>query len=79
MKVFLLVLFPLTVSADLVITEAMPNSRHINSSIDGDWWELTNNGATAMSIGGYSWDDSSNLPGSHTFPAYNITAGESVI
>ncbi len=79
MKVPLLALLPLTVSADLVITEAMSDSRHSNTTINGDWWELTNNGASAVSLGGHSWDDSSNLPGMQLFPAYTIQPGESVI
>ncbi len=79
MKALLLALLPLAASANLVITEVMPSSRHSNNSVDGDWWELTNKGASAVNLGSYSWDDSSNLAGQQTFPAYTIQAGETVI
>lgn len=79
MKAPLLALLPLAASANLVITEVMPSSRHSNNSVDGDWWELTNKGASAVNLGSYSWDDSSNLAGQQTFPAYTIQAGETVI
>lgn len=82
MKQLIATLLPLTASlsmADLVITEAMSASRHTDTAINGDWWELTNNGGSAVNLAGYSWDDNSNTSGLQTFPAYTIQPGESVI
>lgn len=69
------------VDARLVITEVMVQSGHSATSSDGDWWELTNTGDTAVDLSGYRWDD---LPTPATptvsfFPAFTIGAGESVI
>lgn len=64
---------------ELVITEVMSDSRHLDSSVNGDWWELTNNGSVAVNLSGYSWDDDSNTSGLQTFPTFSIQAGESVI
>lgn len=65
----------------LVITEVMVQSGHASTSTDGDWWELTNTGTTAVDLSGYRWDD---LPTPATptvsfFPAITIGAGESII
>lgn len=69
------------VDARLVITEVMVQSGHSATSSDGDWWELTNTGDTAIDLSGYRWDD---LPTPATptvsfFPAFTIGAGESII
>ena len=52
----------LSVHADLVITEVMPDSQHPtlvspNPDADGDWWELTNTGNAAVDLTNYKWDD----------------------
>jgi len=71
----------LPLSAQLRITEVMSGSLHSSTAANGDWFEITNTGATAVNIGGYSFDDDSPIPGSagQVFPAYAIPAGASVI
>jgi hypothetical protein len=72
--------------AQLVITEAMPKSNHPalvapTPDTDGDWWELTNTGAVAVNLSGYTWDDTPTpaLPTVSYFPNFTIQPGESVI
>ncbi|MGJ8696148.1 MAG: lamin tail domain-containing protein [Verrucomicrobiaceae bacterium] len=79
MKHLIFALLPFIAQADLVITEVMSSSNHSNSTIDGDWWELTNNGTTAVNLSGYRWDDESNIPSTHVFPSYSLPAGASCI
>jgi hypothetical protein len=64
-------------SAQLVITE-------INSDgTPGDFWELTNFGASSVNIGSYKWDDESANPADPAAftipPGTTIAAGESII
>jgi hypothetical protein len=73
---------PAIAHADLVITEVMAASSHTNkSAYDGDWWELTNSGSSAVNLGGYHWDDTPTpaLPTVSTFPSVTIQPGESII
>lgn len=82
MKHLALILLPFLASlsmADLVITEVMADSRHLDTSINGDWWEITNNGNSAVNLAGYSWDDESNTSGLQSFPAHIIQPTHSVI
>lgn len=82
MKIFLLfsgLLLLTPVYADLVITEVMSSSDHTDVTVDGDWWELTNTGATSVNLSNYSWDDSSNTPDLQVFGSLSIGAGESII
>lgn len=66
--------------ADLVITEASSNSSHPGGAANGDWWELTNTGATSVDLTGFSWDDDSLTAGTSIFPAATmIGAGESIV
>ena len=66
--------------AGLVITEVMSSSIHGSGTNNGDWFELTNNGATAFDLSGFSWDDSTNTPGSSGFGSItSIGAGQSII
>ena len=68
--------------ANLVITEVMAASRHTsNAIVDGDWWELTNTGTSAINLSGYKWDDTPTPTGPtvSTFPNVSIAAGESII
>ncbi|MCF7675667.1 MAG: lamin tail domain-containing protein [Akkermansiaceae bacterium] len=68
------------VSANLVITEIMSSSRHTDATRNGDWWELTNTGATAVNLQNYSWDDSLPIAGTVKFNAgISILPGESVV
>jgi hypothetical protein len=68
--------------ADLVITEVMAASSHLsNSAYDGDWWELTNTGNSAVNLAGYRWDDTPTpaTPTVSTFPSVTIQPGESIV
>jgi hypothetical protein len=72
----------LSSQAAIVITGVMSSSAHpASSTSNDDWFELTNTGTTAVDVSGWSWDDSSNSPGSAPFGALltTIGAGESVI
>lgn len=68
------------VSAQVRVTEVAPWSSG-NSPVGADWFELTNVGSAAISLGGWKMDDSSNAFSSAV--ALNgiasIAAGESVI
>ena len=67
-------------SASLVITEVMSNSDHPGGAANGDWWELTNNGSTAVDLTGYYWDDGNGFnDDGAVFPAISIAAGESIV
>ena len=63
--------------ADLVITEVMAKSAHATGIFDGDWWELTNTGASAVDLTGYKWDD--DTPSPSNFPSVTIQPGQSMI
>lgn len=70
----------LPLSAQLRITEVMPNSNHSDPDAGGDWFEITNTGTAAVNIANYSFDDDSAQAGtSGPFPSYSLTAGESLI
>jgi hypothetical protein len=80
---------PLFASAGLVITEVQPQtSAGTASTINGDWWELTNTGPGAVNLLGYSWADEEDRthpplsmagPNPNGFPNVSIAAGESII
>jgi MYXO-CTERM domain-containing protein len=69
--------------AQLAITEVMAQTTAGSAStINGDWWELTNTGATAIDLSGYQWADTEDaLPGTDTnfFPSFVINPGQSII
>ena len=67
-----------TVFGELVITEIMSSSGHMNN-LGMDWWELTNTGPAAVNLQGYSWDDEDQHPGTNVFGSITISAGESII
>ena len=76
----LVFLTPVLARADLVITEIMCSSSHSDGTRNGDWWELTNTGASAVSLANYSWDDDPPVAGTVKFNAgITIQAGESII
>ena len=72
-----------TAQATLVITEVAPQTvAGTASTINGDWWELSNFGAAAVDLLGYQWADTEDaLPGpdSNFCPSFVINPGESVI
>lgn len=64
----------------LAITEIMASSNDPASSSNGDWFEVTNTGSAAIDMNGFSWDDDSRTPGTHTIDGtLMIGAGESII
>lgn len=66
--------------AGLVVTEVMSSSAHPGGPANGDWWELTNTGAAAISLNGYSFDDDSVTPGAALLPnGVSIAVGESIL
>ena len=71
----------LPLSAQIRITEVMSDSQHSSSAANGDWFEITNTGTSAVNIGGYSFDDDGPSPGKsgQIFPSYSIPAGASII
>lgn len=69
----------LQTQAGLIITEVMSNSDHPGGAGNGDWFEVYNNGTSAMDLTGYSWDDDSALAGTHTFGSVSIAASGFVL
>jgi hypothetical protein len=77
----------LSAHANLVITEVMAASQHPTliapaPDADGDWWELTNAGTTAVDLTGYKWDDTPTplTPTVSYFPpGVILQPGESII
>ncbi len=74
---FLALASPLT--ANLIITEVMSSSENPDGTANGDWWELTNQGTTAINLSDYSWDDNGATSGQLIFPTFSLAAGASVI
>ncbi|RYD17327.1 MAG: lamin tail domain-containing protein, partial [Verrucomicrobiaceae bacterium] len=60
-----------TAHGQLVITEVMAASAHGATNANGDWWELTNTGSSAVSLNNYKWDDTPTPadPSASNFPA----------
>lgn len=66
-------------SADLIITEIMSNSTNGGGALNGDWFELYNNGTTSIDMTGYSWDDNTVTPGSCDFGTLTTLAAGAVV
>ena len=70
-------------AAQLRITEVMGQaSAGTASTLNGDWWELTNFGGSPVNLLGYQWTDSEDaLPGSDSnfFPSFILNPGQSLI
>ena len=66
-------------SYDLAVTEIMANSNDADAAVNADWFEITNYGTTSINLGGFSWDDNTNVAGSSVFPAINVAPGEAVV
>jgi hypothetical protein len=74
----LVALMPSTVRAQFRITEWMYNGKGASSA--GEFVELTNFGASPVDMTGWSFDDSSETPGSQSLSAFGAVAShESVI
>lgn len=72
-----------TASAQLRITEVMPRSSpNTASTLNGDWWELTNLGSQSVNLQGYQWANTVDALPSNTstfFPNFVLNAGQSLI
>ncbi len=70
-------------TAQLRITEVMGQaSSGTASTLNGDWWELTNFGGSPVNLLGYQWADSEDaLPStdSNFFPSFILNPGQSLI
>ena len=66
-------------SYDLAVTEIMANSNDADAAVNADWFEITNYGTTSINLGGFSWDDNTNVAGTSVFPAINVAPGEAVV
>lgn len=70
-------------TAQLRITEVMGQaSAGTASTLNGDWWELTNFGSSPVNLLGYQWADSEDaLPSSDSnfFPSFTLNPGQSLI
>ena len=73
----------LPVAAQLRITEVMPRSSlNTASTLNGDWWELTNVGSQAVNLQGYQWANTVDALPSNTstfFPDFTLNSGQSLI
>lgn len=69
-------------TAQLRITEVMAQASATSSTMNGDWWELTNFGQTPVNLLGYQWADAEDaLPSteSNFFPSFVLNPGQSLI
>jgi hypothetical protein len=66
-------------SYDLAVTEIMANSNDADATVNADWFEITNYGPTAINLGGFSWDDNTNVAGTSVFPSINVAPGEAIV
>src|SRR5690348_4073176 len=77
------ILFCITVSAQVRITEFMANNTHSLTDEDGstnqDWIEIQNFSATNVNLLDWSLTDNSGNPAKWQFPATNIAPGNFVI
>lgn len=71
--------YGIVATVDLEITEVMAVSAHSNTAVDGDWFEIRNNGATPIDLSGFSWSNGSQTPGTHTFGSIILPSGQSMI
>lgn len=72
-------IYPVPVTYDLAITEVMANSNDANTAVNGDWFEVTNYGSTAVDLAGFSWDDNSWNAGTVVFPSITVAPGEAIV
>ena len=72
-------IYPVPVTYDLAITEVMASSNDANTSVNEDWFEITNYGSTAVDLAGFSWDDNSYAAGTVVFPSITVAPGEAIV
>mgnify|MGYP005833583401 CR=1 FL=1 len=66
--------------AALIITEVMASSSHPGGAANGDWWELLNNGPTAVNLENWFWNDDNKLGGTkRIFGNVTINPGEIIL
>ncbi len=63
----------------LSITEIMPGSNISDPTLNADWFEIVNTGATPVDLGGISFDDNSFIPGTGVLPSYVLQPNEAVV
>jgi hypothetical protein len=65
----------------LYISEIMPNAgSNLPAAINGDWFEVRNDGSSSVDLNGFSWDDESANAGTHTIgTSISIPAGEAAV
>lgn len=75
----------LSAQAGLVVTEVFQQATAgTANTINGDWWELTNTGSSAVDLTGYKWADTEDelagpTPSPNLFPSLFISPGQSII
>lgn len=63
----------------LIITEIMSSSSHELTTKNGDWFEVTNTGASAVNMSGIGFSDSLAVVDRSFFPSFTLPAGDSLI
>ncbi|MBI1315369.1 T9SS type A sorting domain-containing protein [bacterium] len=63
----------------LAITEIMPGSNLSDPNLNGDWFEITNTGATPVDLAGLGFDDNTFTPNTAVLPSYVMQPGSSVV
>ena len=61
----------------LSISEIMAGSN--STAYNADWFEIHNYGDSAVDLGGFSWDDESEIPGTSTFPMVTVQPGQAIV
>ena len=62
---------------EIVVSEIMAGSN--STGYNADWFEIYNYGDTVVNIGGFSWDDESDIAGTSVFPSVTIAPGEAIV
>ena len=62
---------------EIVVSEIMAGSN--STAYNADWFEIYNYGDTVVNIGGFSWDDESDISGTSVFPSVTISPGEAIV
>lgn len=74
-------LLALPLSAQLLITEVMPDSLHSDGGANGDWIEIVNTGNAAVNLSGFRFNDETAIPapGEQVFPSFLLQPGATAI